>query len=113
MPSRKSRGSGAKSGTLLSSNGEPRREVDAERAEEDPQTKAEETRESPDASHNGGSRGSGRSERARQERGTQDARSGPGMQGRNPSDEPDVFVDVPKVHVGEIYFDVEHLDAHL
>lgn len=51
--------------------------------------------------------------RARQAPGTRDARSGPGMQGRSPSDEPDVFLDVPKVHVGEIYLDVERLDAHL
>ena len=113
MPGKKSTDSGSKRGTLMSSSGETRRQADAEEAAEDRQTKAEETHESPGASHNGRSRGSGRSERARQERGTQDARSGPGMQGRNPSDEPDVFVDVPKVHVGEIYFDVEHLDAHL
>src|SRR5947207_3387072 len=113
MPGKKSTGSGSKRGTLMSSSGETRRQADAEQAAEDGQTKAEEAHESPGASHNGHSRGSGRSERARQERGTQDARSGSGMQGRNPSDEPDVFVDVPKVHVGEIYFDVEHLDAHL
>ena len=113
MAAKKSTGSGSKRGNLMSSNGEPRRAADAESAKEDPQTKAEETRENPNASHDGNSRRTSRSERAWQERGTQDARSGPGMQGRNPSDEPDVFLDVPKVHVGEIYFDVERLDAHL
>jgi hypothetical protein len=112
MASRKGTGSGSKS-TLMSSNGEPRREADAGRTNEGPQTKAEEARESADVGHNGDSRGSARSERAWQERGTQDARSGPGMQGRQPSDEPDVFLDVPKVHVGEIYLDVERLVAHL
>jgi hypothetical protein len=45
--------------------------------------------------------------------GTQDARSGHGTQGRAPSDKPDVFLHVPDVHVGEIYLDVEDLDAHL
>src|SRR6185437_10048737 len=55
-------------------------------------------------------------ERSMQERsrqGTQDARSGPGTQGRPPSDRPDVFLHVPDLHVGEIYLDVENLDAHL
>jgi hypothetical protein len=33
--------------------------------------------------------------------------------GASPSQEPDVFVDIPKVHVGEIYFDVDRVDAHL
>lgn len=113
MASRKSTGSGSKSGTPMSSNAEPRREADADRANEDPQTKAEEALERPDSSYDGYSRGGARSGRTRQERGTQDARSGPGMQGRQPSDEPDVFLDVPKVHVGEIYLDVERLDAHL
>jgi methyl-accepting chemotaxis protein len=53
------------------------------------------------------------SQRAHNERGTEDARSGPGMQGRNPSGEPDVILDVPKVHVDEIYFDLERLEAQL
>ena len=35
------------------------------------------------------------------------------LRGRSPSHEPDVFVDVPKAHVEEIYLDVEGLDAHL
>jgi hypothetical protein len=47
------------------------------------------------------------------QRGTQDARSGPSLQGRNPTGEPDVFLDVPKVHVDEIYFDLERLEAQL
>jgi hypothetical protein len=33
--------------------------------------------------------------------------------GRAPSEEPDVFVDVPNVHVGKIEIDVERLQAHL
>jgi hypothetical protein len=33
--------------------------------------------------------------------------------GRPPEEEPDVFVDVPNVHVGKIEIDVERLQAHL
>jgi hypothetical protein len=33
--------------------------------------------------------------------------------GRPPADEPDVYVFVPKVHVGELCIDVERLEAHL
>jgi hypothetical protein len=51
--------------------------------------------------------------RARSEQGARDARRGPGTQGRAPSDKPDVFLHVPDLHVGEIYLDVEELDAHL
>ncbi len=40
-------------------------------------------------------------------------RPGPGNGPRPPSDKPDVFLDVPELHVGEIYLDVEDLDAHL
>jgi len=36
-----------------------------------------------------------------------------GLQGRAPSPEPDVFMDVPKAKVEEVYLDVEGLDAHL
>ena len=35
------------------------------------------------------------------------------MQGRQPSPEPDVFMDIPKVQVEEVYLDVVGLDAHL
>jgi hypothetical protein len=35
------------------------------------------------------------------------------LQGRAPSGEPDVVVDIRKVKVDEIYVDVEHLEAHL
>src|ERR687887_1285049 len=35
------------------------------------------------------------------------------LAGRQPSPEPDVFMDVPRVKVDEIYLDVEGLDAHL
>ncbi|MGN6792850.1 MAG: hypothetical protein ACTHJW_10755 [Streptosporangiaceae bacterium] len=55
----------------------------------------------------------GGSLRVRSEQGTRAAREGPGKQGRAPSDRPDVFLHVPDVHVGEIYLDVEDLDAHL
>jgi hypothetical protein len=51
--------------------------------------------------------------RVRSEQGTRAAREGPGTQGRAPSDKPDVFLHVPDVHVGEIYLNVEDLDAHL
>ena len=51
--------------------------------------------------------------RARSEQGTRAAGEGPAKQGGAPSDKPDVFLHVPDVHVGEIYLDVEDLDAHL
>jgi hypothetical protein len=35
------------------------------------------------------------------------------LEGRPPSPEPDVFMDIPKVQVEEVYLDVEGLDAHL
>src|SRR5215218_2337464 len=53
-------------------------------------------------------RGDGRPSR---QRGGRDG--GDGLQGRPPSPEPDVFMDVPKVQVEEVYLDVEGLDAHL
>ena len=58
-------------------------------------------------------RGVADGERSAPRKGTQDARHGPGTQGRAPSDRPDVFLHVPDLHVGEIYLDVEDLDAHL
>lgn len=33
--------------------------------------------------------------------------------GRPPADEPDVFVDIPEIHVGELQVDVQRLEAHL
>lgn len=59
------------------------------------------------------SREDGSNARVRSEQGTRAAREGPGTQGRAPSDKPDVFLHVPDVHVGEIYLNVEDLDAHL
>jgi hypothetical protein len=53
----------------------------------------------------GDGRGDGRSSR---QRGRRD-----GLEGRPPSPEPDVFMDIPKVQVEEVYLDVEGLDAHL
>src|SRR5512133_4200375 len=35
------------------------------------------------------------------------------LEGREPSHDPDVFVDIEKVNVDEIYVDVEQLEAHL
>jgi hypothetical protein len=70
------------------------------------------TRQGPGAGRGGQSRDGG-SAQARNESASQEARSGPGMQGRNPSGEPDVFLDVPKAHVDEIYFDLEDLEAQL
>jgi hypothetical protein len=35
------------------------------------------------------------------------------LQGRAPSGEPDVVIDIRKVKVDEVYVDVEHLEAHL
>lgn len=43
----------------------------------------------------------------------QEAQSAGKEMGRPPADEPDVYVYVPKVHVGELTVDVERLDAHL
>jgi hypothetical protein len=59
------------------------------------------------------SRENGSNARVRSEQGTRAAQEGPGTQGRAPSDKPDVFLHVPDIHVGEIYLDVEDLDAHL
>jgi hypothetical protein len=50
--------------------------------------------------------GSGASARSRQTSTTQ-------LEGRAPSTVPDVYVDIEKVKVDEIYVDVEHLEAHL
>ncbi len=47
------------------------------------------------------------------ERARQDGLSRAEAQGRSSSDRPDVFLHVPELHVGEIYLDVESLDAHL
>jgi len=41
------------------------------------------------------------------------AETGGKPMGRPPADEPDVFVDVPNVHVGKLEIDVERLQAHL
>ena len=41
------------------------------------------------------------------------AKTGGKPMGRPPSEEPDVFVDVPKVHLGKLEIDVERLQAHL
>jgi hypothetical protein len=59
---------------------------------------------------------SGSGSRATKERGmskAEEAQTGGKAMGRPPSDEPDVWVDVPEVHVGELDIDVEHLDAQL
>ena len=37
----------------------------------------------------------------------------PQLHGRQPGHEPDVFIDIRKVNVDEVYVDVEELEAHL
>jgi hypothetical protein len=44
---------------------------------------------------------------------TDEAQTGGKAMGRPPADEPDVYVYVPEVHVGELNIDVERLEAHL
>jgi hypothetical protein len=44
---------------------------------------------------------------------SQEAQTGGKEMGRPPADEPDVYVYVPKVRVGELFIDVERLEAHL
>src|SRR5215218_1136514 len=56
-----------------------------------------------------GSRADGSGSAARAREGKVD----PDLHGREPSHEPDVFVDIQKVKVDEIYVDVEQLEAHL
>jgi hypothetical protein len=58
---------------------------------------------------NSGSRASGERSMSKAE----EARTGGKEMGRPPSDEPDVYVDVPELHVGELNIDVEQLQAHL
>ena len=43
----------------------------------------------------------------------EEAKTGGKEMGRPPSDEPDVYVYVPQLHVGELNIDVERLEAHL
>jgi len=43
----------------------------------------------------------------------QESKTGGKEMGRPPADEPDVYVFVPQVHVGELCIDVERLEAHL
>jgi hypothetical protein len=43
----------------------------------------------------------------------EEAQTGGKAMGRPPADEPDVWVDVPELHVGELNIDVGHLDAQL
>jgi hypothetical protein len=71
---------------------------------------------------NSGGSGSSRSKksnsgsRASGERGmskAEEAQTGGKAMGRPPSDEPDVWVNAPEVHVGELNIDVDHLDAQL
>jgi hypothetical protein len=76
------------------------------REESNQERREEEGGAPPGGTQQGGDgRGDGRPSRQR------DGRDG--LRGRQPSSEPDVFMDVPKVQVEEIYLDVEGLDAHL
>ena len=43
----------------------------------------------------------------------EESHTGGKAMGRPPADEPDVFVDIPQVHVGELLIDVRKLEAHL
>ena len=43
----------------------------------------------------------------------EESKTGGKAMGRPPADEPDVYVFVPEVSVGELMIDVERLDAHL
>ena len=43
----------------------------------------------------------------------QESQTGGKAMGRPPADEPDVYVFVPEVHVGELSIDVKRLEAHL
>jgi hypothetical protein len=43
----------------------------------------------------------------------EESQTGGKAMGRPPADEPDVFVDIPQVHVGELLIDVRKLEAHL
>lgn len=43
----------------------------------------------------------------------EESQTGGKAMGRPPADEPDVYVFVPQVHVGELCIDVERLEAHL
>src|SRR5918995_5948816 len=54
--------------------------------------------------------------RASEERGSskaEEAQTGGKAMGRPPAEEPDVWVNVPELHVGELNIDVGHLDAQL
>jgi hypothetical protein len=44
---------------------------------------------------------------------SEESQTGGKAMGRPPADEPDVYVFVPQVHVGELNIDVERLEAHL
>src|SRR4051794_30665875 len=44
---------------------------------------------------------------------SEESQTGGVEMGRPPADEPDVYVYVPKVRVGELFIDVERLEAHL
>lgn len=54
--------------------------------------------------------GRGRTSSARQAANSSSSRE---LGDRPPADEPDVFLDVPNVHVGKLEIDVERLEAHL
>ena len=59
---------------------------------------------------------SGSGSRASEERGmstAEEAQTGGKAMGRPPAEEPDVWVNVPELHVGELNIDVGHLDAQL
>jgi hypothetical protein len=76
------------------------------REESNQERREEEGGAPPDGTQRGGDgRGDGRP--------SQQGGRREGLHGRQPSPEPDVFMDVPKVQVEEVYLDIEGLDAHV
>src|SRR5512133_1381032 len=69
------------------------------------------TRRSRSRSNGSGSKDQGRNAAARVRSASN--LSSQQLEGREPSHEPDVFVDIHKVNVDEVYVDVEQLEAHL
>ena len=60
-----------------------------------------------------GSRSKSESKRAVSRAKSSTSLSSQQLEGREPSSDPDVFIDIRKAKVDEVYVDVEHLEAHL
>lgn len=59
------------------------------------------------------SKGRSRANGSRSATRPREGKADPDLHGREPAHDPDVFVDIQKVKVDEIYVDVEQLEAHL